>query len=68
MPAVLQRLARHAHITTTLTFYVAQGAAEIASDLWEGWAATNGKNSDFGNIGQETAKNLGEFNLRKSFR
>jgi hypothetical protein len=40
MPAVLQRLARHSHITTTLTFYVAQSAAEIAADLW----------AEFGNI------------------
>jgi integrase len=35
MPAVLQRLARHAHISTTMSYYVCLSADEIGSELWE---------------------------------
>jgi integrase len=62
MPAVLQRLARHANITTTLTFYVAQNAADIASDLWASWASDSGNNAapgnKTGNIAQETTQGV----------
>jgi hypothetical protein len=34
MPAVLQRLARHAHISTTMGYYVSLTADEIGADLW----------------------------------
>mgnify|MGYP000901427501 CR=1 FL=1 len=34
MPAVLQRLARHAHISTTMGYYVSMTADEIGADLW----------------------------------
>ena len=34
MPAVLQRLMRHSHISTTMSFYVALDADSIAADLW----------------------------------
>ena len=34
MPAVLQRLARHAHISTTMSFYVTLDADDVAADLW----------------------------------
>lgn len=34
MPAVLQRLARHANIATTMTFYVSLPADEIGAELW----------------------------------
>ena len=34
MPAVLQRLARHAHISTTMGYYVSLSADEIGADLW----------------------------------
>lgn len=68
MPAVLQRLARHAHISTTLTFYVAQGAADIAADLWAGWGseATPGKpqGNISGNIDPKTAKEEGRATRR----
>ena len=35
MPAVLQKLMRHAHISTTVSFYVASTAKEINKDLWQ---------------------------------
>jgi len=34
MPAVLQRLARHAHISTTMAYYASLSADEIGADLW----------------------------------
>ena len=34
MPAVLQKLARHSHISTTMSFYVCLAADEIGADLW----------------------------------
>ncbi|MBN2293680.1 MAG: hypothetical protein JXM70_14725 [Pirellulales bacterium] len=34
MPAILQKLARHAHISTTMSFYVSLAADEIGADLW----------------------------------
>ena len=33
-PAVLQRLARHANIATTMGYYVSLGLDEIGADLW----------------------------------
>ncbi|MDY0169176.1 MAG: site-specific integrase, partial [Thermoguttaceae bacterium] len=41
MPAVLQRLMRHSHISTTMSFYVALDADSIGDDLW----AEHGKDS-----------------------
>ena len=35
MPAVLQRLMRHANINTTMTYYVNINADEVADGLWE---------------------------------
>jgi len=40
MPAVLQRLARHSHVATTMTYYVALGADDVAADLWADHATT----------------------------
>lgn len=34
MPAVLQRLMRHGHISTTMKFYVGLDADEVAASLW----------------------------------
>jgi hypothetical protein len=34
MPAILKTLARHAHISTTMSFYVCLTADEIGADLW----------------------------------
>jgi len=42
MPAVLQRLMRHAEIATTMKYYVTMDADEVADGLW-------GKDWDFGN-------------------
>ena len=68
MPATLQRLARHSHISTTLTFYVAQNAADIASDLWSKHGETEPVQGNIlGNIGKETAKDSGRVNRPKSF-
>ena len=38
MPAVLQRLMRHGNITTTMGYYVALDADELADELWENHA------------------------------
>lgn len=35
MPAVLQQLARHAHISTTMTYYVSKIAEETAKAAWD---------------------------------
>jgi hypothetical protein len=47
MPAVLQKLARHADIATTMSYYVALGADEIAADLWANHGAAG---NNHGNI------------------
>jgi integrase len=44
MPATLQRLARHSHISTTLNYYVAATAGDIAADLWREFGNTSGNN------------------------
>ncbi len=36
-PATLQLLMRHASIETTLRYYVAQDAADVADELWATW-------------------------------
>ena len=57
MPAVLQRLARHSHISTTMAYYVSLSADEIGSELWANHAATVGNTS--GNTTQEPRKEKG---------
>jgi integrase len=37
MPAILQRLMRHAAIQTTMTYYVGLDADEVADGLWDKW-------------------------------
>ncbi len=57
MPAVLQRLARHANVATTMAYYVSLTADEIGADLWATHAT--GKNQEgniFGNIRRKTAR------------
>ena len=49
MPAVLQRLARHSHISTTMNFYVCLTADEIGAELWANYAATVGNTPAVGN-------------------
>ncbi len=39
-PAVLQRLMRHANIATTMGYYVALDAGDVADDLWANFGAT----------------------------
>jgi integrase len=56
MPAVLQRLARHAHISTTMGFYVTLDAADVANDLWAGHVATLGNTPAVGNTPGNTAQ------------
>ena len=48
-PATLQLLMRHADISTTLKYYVAQDAADVSDELWDQW----GQGNKVGNIGQE---------------
>ena len=58
MPAVLQRLMRHAHIQTTMGYYVALSADEVADELWQKWGkepAAGEVGNTFGNNGPESA-------------
>ena len=42
MPAVLQRLMRHAEIATTMKYYVTMDADTVADELWgRGWDSGN---------------------------
>jgi len=53
MPAVLQRLMRHADIKTTMAFYVDLDADALADELWAAWTpepAESGNTLDSGNI------------------
>jgi integrase len=57
MPAVLRKLARHANIATTMSFYVDLDADEVADDLWTNHRPTGG--SDSGNISGNTPPSSG---------
>jgi hypothetical protein len=63
MPAILQRLTRHAHISTTLSFYVCLTANAMAGDLWANHGATvdntGATGNTFGNTGPKHAENMG---------
>jgi len=50
MPAVLQRLMRHAGIQTTMAYYVDLDADELAAELWSKHPSPEAGNT-FGNIG-----------------
>ncbi len=65
MPAILQKLVRHAHISTTMSFYVCLTADEIGADLWADYWKQGNKP---GNIGPQRAENEGQKNCRKSLR
>jgi integrase len=45
MPAVLQKLMRHADISTTMNFYVGLNSDEVADDLWARWDENAGNGS-----------------------
>ncbi len=52
MPAVLQRLMRHAEIATTMKYYVTMDADSVADELWgRDWEAGNNRRAGntFGN-------------------
>jgi integrase len=57
-PPVLQRLARHSHISTTMSFYVVLDADDIAAELWADHAPADGnspaRGNKYGNTGQKT--------------
>lgn len=61
-PPVLQRLMRHANISTTMRFYVALDASDVADELWANYgpAATNGNSGGRGNNLATLAPNGGE--------
>jgi hypothetical protein len=71
MPAVLQKLARHSSIQTTMSFYVNLNADEIGADLWANHAAAVGNTpavgNTFGNIAREPRKEKGLKTSPKSF-
>ena len=57
MSAILQKLARHSHISTTMAYYVALSADEIGTDLWSKHGSAESQNGNIlGNITQETPK------------
>jgi integrase len=57
MPAVLQRLMRHAEITTTMKYYVTMDADAVADEVWgRKWEAGN----TFGNNSPESALESGD--------
>ena len=62
MPPVLRRLARHASIHTTLSYYVDIDAADLAEELWAKHPATPGNTAGAGNTlgnnGPEAAAEL----------
>jgi integrase len=60
MPAILQRLARHANVSTTMSFYVCLSADEIGADLWVGHAATIDNILAIGNTSSNTALDWSE--------
>ena len=63
MPAILQRLARHAHISTTMSFYVCLTADEMAGDLWANHGTLADKPQEgniSGNIGPKQASDKGQ--------
>jgi integrase len=58
MPAVLQRLMRHAEIQTTMRFYVGLNADEVADELWDHWMPESdgtAVGNTLGNSAPETA-------------
>ena len=63
-PATLQLLMRHADIATTLRYYVAQNAADVADELWVGWGGndvnTLASGNTVGNTGPEKADITGK--------
>jgi integrase len=60
MPAVLQRLARHANIATTMGFYVSLSADEIGADLWADHKPTAPGNRPVGNTSGNTGAEMAE--------
>ena len=62
MPAILQRLARHAHISTTMSFYVCLTADEMGRDLWanHGHSPISPQGNISGNIGPKQANDKGQ--------
>jgi integrase len=71
MPAILQKLARHSHISTTMGYYVCLTADEIGSDLWahHGPAAKTGpQGNNSGNTSPEQAEKEGQEIKSKSLR
>jgi integrase len=55
MPAVLQRLMRHASINTTMRYYVTLDADEVADGLWAKWGEDSGNNLPSGNTSGNTS-------------
>ena len=50
MPAVLQRLMRHAEIATTMKYYVTMDADSVADELWgKDWDSATLPGNTFGN-------------------
>ncbi|MBN1588141.1 MAG: hypothetical protein JW888_01360, partial [Pirellulales bacterium] len=48
----LQRLARHSHVATTMTYYVALGADDVAADLWANHGGNDNNHNTRHNSGQ----------------
>jgi integrase len=64
MPAVLQKLARHSSIQTTMSFYVNLNADEIGEELWSQHGVDKApeksqEGNNLGNTAQETTQGAG---------
>ncbi len=69
MPAVLQRLARHGDISTTMKYYVQLEADDIGADLWSSYWSENGNGSSLGNtFGNTDPKSGSENNNEKGHK
>ena len=69
-PAVLQKLARHSEINTTLKYYTTIDAADIADELWANFGPQSGNDlgngNTYGNTGQKSDENQSGQYRRKS--
>lgn len=67
-PATLQLLMRHSSIETTLRYYVAQDADDVADELWSNWGettATGATQGELGNTIGNTAENCPQETRRR---
>jgi integrase len=65
MPATLQRLMRHADISTTMAFYVQREADDVAAELWATVSVENHSSIENGIVGSNQGTDVEATNFRK---